>query len=125
MDCTLVCSQTSRPTFAEALVLAAVTLAAAQAFPKKRDIQEFDGSRIDEHAVMLSLDLVQGIAHDLQKVLVRGDDMPVQRKLDDRLSLADGFDLSHSHSPSVREVRSRPPTRRRSRYRRRFRHRQR
>ena len=44
---------------------------------------------------MLALDLVQGIAHYLQEVLVRGDDMPIQRKLDHRLSLADSFDLSH------------------------------
>ena len=49
--------------------------------------------RVDKHAVMLALDLVERVAHRVEKILVGGDDGAVELELDHRLRLADGVRL--------------------------------
>ena len=50
--------------------------------------------RLDEHAVVLALDLVERVAQRIQEVLVGVTDRAVERELDHRLRLADGGELA-------------------------------
>ena len=50
--------------------------------------------RLDKHAVMLALDLVQPVAERREEIVVGGDDRAVQVEFDDGLGLADGGDLA-------------------------------
>lgn len=49
---------------------------------------------LDEQAVMLAVDFLEGIAERFEEILVGRDDGAIQLKLDDRLRLVDGLDLA-------------------------------
>ena len=78
---------------AEAPVLRGLELAAVQAGPEFAIGRALALGRVDEHAVMLALDLVERVAQRVQEILVRCDDGAVELELDHRLGFADGLDL--------------------------------
>lgn len=77
-----------------ALVLTRLELAGTEALPELGVLVAGGALRIDEHPVMLALDLGQRIAHRVQEIAVGGEDAPAQIELDDRLRAVDGRDLA-------------------------------
>ena len=63
---------------ADALVLAGVEFAAAELVPEQPVFGALPIGRIDEHAMMLALDLVQRVAQGLQEILVGVLNLAVQ-----------------------------------------------
>ena len=55
---------------------------------------ELGVGRVDEHAVVLALDLFQAVAERLEKILVGGDDLAVEGEFDHRLGARDRVDLA-------------------------------
>ena len=85
--------QTSRPPLPTRRYSPSLILAAAELVPKLLVLCALSIGIIDEHAVMLPLDLVQRVSHRLQEVLVGGHDRAVELKLDDGLRIVDGSEL--------------------------------
>ena len=54
---------------------------------------------------MLTADFFQRIAQRCQKIIVRGQDLPVQSEFDDRLCLADGRELALEIRPPASSAR--------------------
>ena len=75
--------------FGNTLVLVGIELAAAELFPEQAIFGALPVSRVDEHAVVLALDLLQAVTQRIQEVLIRGQDGAVELELDDRLRLVD------------------------------------
>ena len=86
---------------ADPLELVRDVLPAVQLRPELLVLGTRPVSRLDEQAVMLALDLVQGVAHHAQEVVVGRNDRPVQVKLDHRLGLVDRGDLTFKVLNSV------------------------
>jgi hypothetical protein len=64
------------------LVLVGEKLTASERRPESLVVRARGVIRLDEDPVMLALDLVQAIAHRVQKILVRGEDLAVQGEFD-------------------------------------------
>ena len=65
-------------------------LAAIQFGPKLVVIGTRSDLGLDEHAVVMTLDLVQGVAHGIQEVFVRSDDRSIHFEFDHCLGFIDG-----------------------------------
>src|SRR5262249_236867 len=79
---------------AEAFVFSSLVLTAPQALPEAAILLAVAVSRLDEHAVMLALDLRQRVAERREELVIRRNDVPVHLEFDDRLRLADRLDLA-------------------------------
>src|ERR1700739_3454915 len=77
------------PALADPLVFGRIVFAAVQLSPELLVRWTLFVGFIDEHAVMFALDLIQGIAEGIQKILVGGDDSSIHMELDHGLRLAD------------------------------------
>jgi hypothetical protein len=80
--------------FAEAAVLGRLELAAIQLGPEVAVLGAVLVGRLDEHAVMTPLDLLQRVTQRLQEVLVRRDNGSIQLELDHGLRLAERREYS-------------------------------
>nr|WP_263597863.1 hypothetical protein [Pseudomonas fluorescens] len=80
-------------TFADALVLAGIEFAAPELVPEQAVFSTSAVGWIDKQAVMLPLDLGQGIAQRVQEVVVGVQNLAIQRELDNGLRFVDGVDL--------------------------------
>jgi hypothetical protein len=79
---------------ADALVFGRLVFAAPERFPEHPVGRAVALLRLDEHAVMLSLDFRQAIAERVEKRLVGGDDGAVGVEVDHGLRLVDRLDLA-------------------------------
>ena len=83
-----------RPSFGDAFVFRRLELALAEIAPELFILGARLVGRLDKQTVVLTLNLIQGVAKRLQEIIVRGDDGAVEFKLDDRLNAVDGGDLT-------------------------------
>ncbi|MNG01128.1 hypothetical protein D3C84_840930 [compost metagenome] len=79
--------------FADALVLPGIEFTASELVPEQSVFSRGAVGRIDKQAVMLPLDLSQGIAQRVQEVVVGVQNLAIQRELNNGLRFVDGVDL--------------------------------
>ena len=79
---------------ADAFVFGGLEFAIVQVAPELLVLGAGPVGRLDKHAVMLALDLLQRIAERLEEIVVGGDDRAVEFKLDDGLGFVDGVNLA-------------------------------
>ena len=77
-----------------ALVLIRVVLSATELFPEQPVFCALPVVWVDEHRMVLALDLIECVAQRLQKVFVGIEDFSIEREFDDRLRHADRGELS-------------------------------
>ena len=77
------------PPLPKRLYCAGLELAAVELGPEIAIGRALALGRLDEHAVMLALDLVERVAERVQEILVGGDDGAVEVELDHGLRLAE------------------------------------
>jgi hypothetical protein len=83
LDWVVGCLNPDRPaTFAEPLVFGGLILTAPEHLPKRLISRTVSLVRLDEHAVMVALDLVQTVTNRLEEIVVRGDDATVGIEFD-------------------------------------------
>ena len=80
------------PALGDALVLCRVEFTAAELVPECLVFSAGAIGRLDEHAVMLALDLFKRVADGAEEVRVGVQDFAFRRKFDHRLRLVDGGD---------------------------------
>ena len=80
--------------FADTLEFTRHILAAIQLRPELPVVGTLAVGFFDEHAVVLTLNLIQRVAQRLQEVVVRLGNRAIHLELDDSLRLADGGDLA-------------------------------
>ena len=73
---------------ADALVFGRLVFAAIQGRPELAVFAALLVGRLDKHAMVLALDLLQPVTQGLEKVVVGGQDRPVHGELDNRLRFA-------------------------------------
>ena len=81
------------PPLADALVLSGVIFATPELVPEQTIVGRLAIDGIDEHRMVLALDLVERVAQRSQKVLVGIFDLAVEREHDHRLRTIDGREL--------------------------------
>ncbi len=81
-------------TFADPLVLARVELTAPKLVPEQTVGLAGPLRRVDEHAMMLAADFLQGVTERGEKVLIRRLNLAVHPEFDDCLDLADRRELA-------------------------------
>ena len=82
------------PALGDSFVRADDGFPAVQLFPEQAILGSGPLGWVNEHAVVLAADFLQGVADPGQKILVRGQDFPVHTEFDHRLYLVDRAELA-------------------------------
>ena len=75
----MACSHTSRASLPIRLYSAGLIFAAVQLAPELFVLRGLPLGGFDKHAVVMALDLIEGVTHGIEKFVVRADDRAVHR----------------------------------------------